>query len=67
MAKIVDNINLLPNPYQGEEYILILRVTEKEMEEDFPEIIQIKELKRERRTRKNKTHPHSKITSQFKY
>ena len=33
MAELLDKINLLSNPYEEEEDILILRVTEKEIEE----------------------------------
>ena len=39
MAKIVDNINLLLNPYKEKEDIVILRVTENEMKQAFPESV----------------------------
>ena len=42
MATLFDNINAPPNPYKEAEDIVIFRVTEKEIEETFPEIIQIK-------------------------
>ena len=35
IAKTFDNINLLPNPYKEEEDMVILRVTESEIEEVF--------------------------------
>ena len=41
MVKTFDNINLLPNQYKEEEEIVIFRVTEKEIEKAFPEIIHI--------------------------
>ena len=47
MATIFENINVMPSPYEEEEYIVICRVTEKEIEEAFPEIFQIK-VQRER-------------------
>ena len=42
MAKILDNIILLPNLDKESKDILILRLTEKEIEHFFSEIIQIK-------------------------
>ena len=71
MVTIVDNINLLPNPYMEEKDIIILRTTEKEIKKAFPEIFQIKiKLNRERRKRRNKCIPfiksHTILRSQFK-
>ena len=37
MAKSFDNINLLPNPYNEKEDEVLLRATEKEIEQAFPE------------------------------
>ena len=38
MAKLVDMITLLPNPYEKVEDTVILRTTEKEIEEAFLEM-----------------------------
>ena len=49
-GKLVDNVTLLLGPYKEEEDIVIFRVKEKEIEEAFLEMTQIKkQLKRERK------------------
>ena len=56
MARLVDNNVWIPNPYKEEEDIVIPRVTEKEIEEAFPVIPEIK-IQFERK-KKNETKEH---------
>ena len=44
MAQVVDNITLLPDWYKEEEDTAVLKVSEQEIDEDFPEIIRVKVL-----------------------
>ena len=59
MAQIVYNITLVKDQFKEEEDIIIIpRVTEKEIEEAFPEIIRAKILlRREKRKRDRKYTP----------
>ena len=46
---LFDNISLLPSPYEEEQNIVILRVTEKEIEEVSLDTVHIKKQSKRRR------------------
>ena len=52
-----DIISLLPSPYKEKAVIVILRVTEQEMEETIPEILRCKVQAKRHRKKRNKRPP----------
>ena len=67
MARLVDNITLLPRPYKEKEDTVILRVTEKDIEEALPETVYIKkQRKRKRKSNQYYLRYHSSIRHYFK-
>ena len=48
-----DNVNLIPTQYKEQEDTEILRPMEEEIEEAFPEIIQIKNQQKQERRKRN--------------
>ena len=57
---LIDNINLLPT-YRGQD-IVILSITEKEIEEAFPELVLKKRYKKKRVYRKRHHFPFIKLS-----
>ena len=53
---LIDNINLLPTPHREDQDIVILGVTEKEIEKAFPELVFKKKCKKNKRENRKRKH-----------